>query len=129
VKIIKYSNTIEFVEDISRIQEQGFYLYSADDYTANRILKDYFPERYEVRNLLSYPIGQFVYMLHKMWDENRQCIILSADGLRKCFASGWLTAHGKSSIQYTDDLERILPYFENCYTLKEATVYKGYKQD
>lgn len=118
VKIIKYSNTIEFVEDISRIQEQGFYLYSADDYTANRMLKDYFPERYEVRNLLSYPIGQFVYMLHKMWDENRQCIILSADGLRKCFASGWLTAHGKSSIQYTDDLERILPYFENCHTLE-----------
>lgn len=119
VKIIKYSNTIEFVEDISRIQEQGFYLYSADDYTANRMLKDYFPERYEVRNLLSYPIGQFVYMMHKMWDENRQCIILSAEGLRKCFASGWLAAHGKSSIQYTDDLERILPYFENCYTLKE----------
>ena len=118
VKIIKYSNTIEFVEDISRIQEQGFYLYSADDYTANRMLKDYFSERYEVRNLLSYPIGQFVYMLHKMWDENRQCIILSADGLRKCFASGWLTAHGKSSIQYTDDLERILPYFENCHTLE-----------
>ena len=57
-------------------------------------------------------------MLHKMWDENRQCIILSADGLRKCFASGWLTAHGKSSIQYTDDLERILPYFENCHTLE-----------
>ena len=119
MKIIKYSNTIEFVEDISRIQEQGFYLYSADDYTANRMLKDYFPERYEVRNLLSYPIGQFVYMMHKMWDENRQCIILSAEGLRKCFASGWLAAHGKSSIQYTDDLERILPYFENCYTLKE----------
>lgn len=119
VKIIKYSNTIEFVEDISRIQEQGFYLYSADDYTANRMLRDYFPERYEVRNLLSYPIGQFVYTLHKMWDENRQCIILSADGLRKCFASGWLSAHGKSSIQYTDDLERILPYFENCYVLEE----------
>ncbi len=27
----------------------GFYLYSADDYTANRMLKDYFPERYEVK--------------------------------------------------------------------------------
>lgn len=119
VKIIKYSNTVEFVEDISRIKEEGFYLYSADDYTANSILKDYFPERYEVRNLLSYPIGQFVYTLHKMWDENLQCITLSADGLRKCFASGWLSAHGKSSIKYTDDLERILPYFENCYTVEE----------
>ena len=119
VKIIKYSNPIEFVEDISRIQEEGFRLYSADDYTANYMLRDYFPERYEVRNLLSYPIGQFVYMLHKMWDENLQCITLTADGLRKCFASGWLSVHGKSSIKYTDDLERILPYFEHCYTLEE----------
>ena len=119
VKIIKYSNPIEFVEDISRIQEEGFRLYSADDYAANSMLKDYFPERYEVRNLLSYPIGQFVYMLHKMWDENLQCITLTADGLRKCFASGWLSAHGESSIKYTDDLERILPYFEHCYTLEE----------
>ncbi|MEE0255477.1 MAG: hypothetical protein U0I76_11345 [Lachnospiraceae bacterium] len=119
LKIIKYSNTVEFVEDISRIKEEGFYLYSADDYTANSMLKDYFPERYEVRNLLSYPIGQFIYTLHKMWDENLQCITLRADGLRKCFASGWLSAHGKSSMNYTDDLERILPYFENYYTVEE----------
>ena len=42
VKIIKYSNPIEFVEDISRIQEEGFRLYSADDYTANYMLRDYF---------------------------------------------------------------------------------------
>lgn len=121
VKIIKYSNTIEFVEDISRIKEEGFYLYSADDYVANSMLKAYFPERYEVRNLLSYPIGQFIYTLHNMWDENLQCITLSADGLRKCFASGWLSLYGKSSIRYTEDLERILPYFENCYTIEEWT--------
>ena len=118
LKIIKYSNTVEFVEDISRIKEEGFYLYSADDYTANSMLKDYFPERYEVRNLLSYPIGQFIYTLHKMWDENMQCITLTVDGLRKCFASGWLSVHGKSSIKYTDDLERILPYFEHCYRME-----------
>lgn len=119
VKIIKYSNTMEFVADIPRIKEEGFYLYSADDYAANGMLKDYFPERYEARNLLSYPVGQFVYTLHKMWDEDLQCITLNADGLRKCFASGWLSAHGKSSIRYTDDLERILPYFANCYTVEE----------
>lgn len=119
VKILRYRNTVEFVSDIPRMKEEGFYLYCSDDRFANTMLKDYFPERYEVRNLLSYPIGQFIYTLHKMWDENRQCIILNQDGLRKCFASGWLSAHGKSSMNYTEDLERLLPYFDGCFTVDE----------
>jgi|GEM_PF-3064683 len=119
VRILRYRNTVEFVEDIPRLKEAGFYLYSADDRGANTLLKDYYPERYEVRNLLAYPIGQFIYTLHKMWDERRQCITLTPDGLRKCFASGWLSAHGESSMKYTDDLERLLPYFEDCYTISE----------
>lgn len=129
VKIICYSNPIEFAEDISRIKEEGFHLYCADDYTANNMLKNYFPERYEIRNLLSYPVGQFVYTMHKMWNGNLQCITLSADGLRTCFASGWLSVHGKSSIKYTDDLERILPYFTNCYTVKEWKERLAYFSD
>lgn len=119
VKVIKYKNTIEFVEDIKRIREEGYYLYSADDKVANEMLRDYFPENYEIRNLLAYPIGQFVYTLHKMWDENLQSVALSPDGLRKCFASGWLSYKGRSSIKYTDDLERMLPYFNNCYKLED----------
>lgn len=119
VRIIKYKNTIEFIEDINRIKEKGYYMYATDDHTVNRILKDYFPERYEVRNLLAYPIGQFIYALHTMWDEELQGIAINQDGLRKCFASGWLSADGKSSANYTEDLERILPFFEGCYRLEQ----------
>ena len=119
MKIIEYNNTIDFIEDIPRIKDEGFYLYCADDRAANSLLKDYYPERYEVRNLLAYPVGQFVYTLHRMWDEGLQCIVLSQDGLRKCFASGWLSVNGKSSANYTEDLERLLPYFEGCYTVEE----------
>lgn len=119
IRIIKYKNTIEFVEDVPRLKEDGYFLYCADDKSANNILRDYYPERYEVRNLMAYPIGQFIYTLHKMWDENLQCISLSQNGLRKCFASGWLSAKGKSSLNYTDDLEKILPYFSGCYTVDE----------
>lgn len=119
VKIIKYNNTIEFIEDVPRIKEAGYYMYCADDRAANNMLKDYFPEQYETRNLLSYPIGQFVYTLHCMWDENLQCIVLSQNGLRKCFASGWLSSNGKSSVNFTEDLERLLPYFTGCYTVDE----------
>lgn len=119
IRIIKYNNTIEFIEDIPRIKDAGYYIYCADDKAANNLLKDYFPERYEIRNLLSYPIGQFIYTLHRMWDENFQCIALSQNGLRKCFASGWLSSNGKSSVNFTEDLERLLPYFEGCYTVDE----------
>ena len=119
IRIIKYANTVEFIEDIPRIKDEGYYIYCADDRTANSILRDYYPERYEDRNLLSYPIGQFIYTLHTMWDENLQCIVLNQDGLRKCFASGWLSAKSKSSANYTEDLERLLPYFEGCYTVDE----------
>lgn len=121
VRLIKYKNTVEFMADIPRItnKEDGYRLYCTDDQTANKMLKDYFPENYGQRNLLAYPIGQFIYTMHQMWDENLQCITLNADGLRKCFASGWLSVNGKSSINYTEDLERLLPYFEGCYTVEE----------
>ena len=65
ISIIKYNNTVEFIEDIPRIKEAGYYIYCADDRAANNMLKDYYPEQYETRNLLSYPIGQFVYALHR----------------------------------------------------------------
>lgn len=119
IRMIRYNNTMEFIEDIPRIKNAGYYLYCPDDHSANSMLKDYFPERYEDRNLLSYPIGQFVYALHQMWDEKLQCIVLDQNGLRKCFASGWLSVHGKSSSRYTEELERLLPYFDGCYTIKE----------
>lgn len=121
LRLIKYKNTMEFISDIPRItaKENGYKLYCTDDKMANKILKDYFPDNYGERNLLAYPIGQFIYTMHQMWDENLQCITLNADGLRKCFASGWISVNGKSSINYTEDLERLLPYFEGCYTVEE----------
>lgn len=121
LRLIKYKNTVEFMSDIPRIanKENGYKLYCADDTMANKMLKDYFPDYYGERNLLAYPIGQFIYTMHQMWDENLQCITLNEDGLRKCFASGWLSVNGKSSINYTDDLERLLPFFEGCYTIEE----------
>lgn len=119
LKLMKYKNTVEFMEDIPRIKDDGYHLYCTDDHSANNMLKDYFPERYEVRNLLAYPIGQFVYTLLGMWDESLQSLVLKPEGLRKCFASGWLSVNGKSSMNYTEDLERLLPYFEGCYTVEQ----------
>lgn len=117
LKLIKYKNVIEFITDIKRIKDEGYYIYCSDDKAANNMLKDFYPEKYEARNLLSYQIGQFIYALHDMWDDNLCGLVLTDDILRKCFTSGWLSAHGKSSMRYTEDLERILPFFEGCITI------------
>lgn len=58
LKLIKYKNTIEFITDIKRIKDEGYYIYCSDDKAANNMLKDFYPEKYEARNLLSYQIGQ-----------------------------------------------------------------------
>ncbi len=39
--------------------------------------------------------------------------------IKKMFCIRLAFGAWKSSIKYTDDLERILPYFEHCYTLEE----------
>ena len=95
---------MEFVRDMKRVRDQGFFLYSAAAGTANEILRDFYPEEYGDRKLLSYPVGQFVSLLNQMWDENRQEILLDGDCLMECFASGWLTVDGEAARQYMKDL-------------------------
>lgn len=119
VKLIKYKDSVEFITDVDRIIKEGYRMYSADGASANNMLRDYYPEYFSDRNFLAYPIGQFVSIIHDAWDENRQCAIIKPNDLRRCFATGWLSSHGKSSIKYTADLECILGYFAGCETVAE----------
>ncbi|MCC8161608.1 MAG: hypothetical protein LIO86_00210 [Lachnospiraceae bacterium] len=115
----EYASMMEFVNDVRHIREQGFTLYSADYRTANQVLKDYFPESYGDRKLLSYPIGQFISTLNRMWDEELQTIAVSEEQLIECFSSGWLAVDGVSGRQYLQDLIYVLPFFHGCHTLDE----------
>lgn len=114
VSIREYASVMEFVRDMKRVRDQGFFLYSAAAGTANEILRDFYPEEYGDRKLLSYPVGQFVSLLNQMWDENRQEILLDEDCLMECFASGWLTVDGEAARQYMKDLADLMPYFRGC---------------
>lgn len=117
IRIWKYPSTIDFVLDMRRVIDfESFSVYTSNYNTANQILRDFYPEKYGDRRLLSYPIGQFVYALNQMWDEETDSIILDEDMLRQCFASGWLSADDKSSKSYMQDLEYVLPFFAGCKT-------------
>lgn len=117
IKIKKYDSIIEFADDVRRIKKSGYTLYSTNYHTANAILKDFYPEEYGERKLLSYPIGQFVNTLNQMWDEEKQTIIMNEDRLLECFASGWLMVDDISGKQYIQELTYIMPFFGGCETV------------
>lgn len=119
ISIIEYASVMEFVHEMKHVKENGYFIYSSNPNTANEILKDFYPEEYGERKLLSYPIGQFVSTLNKMWDEDRQEIILDEDQLIECFASGWLAVDGQAGKEYIQDLMNLLPFFKDCTTVKE----------
>jgi hypothetical protein len=119
LKMKEYASVMEFVDDVKHIKERGFSIYSADHKSANQILKDYFPDAYGDRKILSYPIGQFISNLNRMWDDEQQTIVLNEDRLIECFSSGWLAVDGISGKQYMQDLMYVLPFFNGCHTIEE----------
>lgn len=119
VSIREYASVMEFVHEIRHVREEGYFVYSSNANTVNEILKDFYPEEYGERKLLSYPIGQFVSTLNKMWDEDNQEIILEEDQLIECFASGWLAVEGQAGKEYIQDLVNMLPFFKDCRTVAE----------
>lgn len=119
LEIKEYASIMEFVDEVKHIKEKGFSIYSADFKSANQILKDYFPAAYGDRKILSYPIGQFISTLNRMWDEDQQTIALEEDELIECFSSGWLAVDGISGKQYMQDLTYVLPFFNGCHTIEE----------
>ena len=119
VNIQEYASVTEFVNDVKKIQKDGYSLYSASENNVNDILKDYFPEEYGERKILAYPVGQFIDVLNSLWDDDKQTVILTEDNLIECFSSGWLSLGGVSGKQYLQDLMYLLPFFEGCNTISE----------
>jgi len=119
LQIKEYASIIEFVDDVKHIKQKGFSIYSSDYKAANKMLKDFFPEDYGDRKILSYPIGQFISTLNRMWDDELQTIALSEENLIECFSSGWLSVDGVAGKEYLQDLVYILPFFNGCNTIEE----------
>lgn len=119
LQIREYHSVMEFADDIERIKKDGYTMYSADYRSANRILKDYFPEEYGDRKILAYPIGQFLDVLNRMWKEELQTITLEPEGLIDCFSSGWLAYKGVSGKAYMQDLMYMLTFFQGCRRMEE----------
>jgi hypothetical protein len=119
LKLIEYGSVIDFVNEIKHEKDKGYYIYSSNPKSANKILREFYPEAYGERKFLSYPIGQFISILNKMWDEDLQDIILTSENVIECFSSGWLAIDGVSGKQYMQDLAYIINFFQDCNKVSE----------
>lgn len=114
VVIKRYKTEAMFIKDIKRIDEDGFKLYSMDSRKTEAILKEVCPEKFKKRHLLSYPVGQYFYTLHSLWD-SKTGLSIDAESIQRCFSSGWVISGNKNGRDYTHQLEMMSPFFENCH--------------
>ncbi|PEF96447.1 hypothetical protein [Bacillus toyonensis] len=111
-----YEYMIEFVNDI---QNNSHYISPNHEELRERV-REFRPEAYqEERHFLSYPMGQYLFHLHSLWNEEKQDYYMTENLLMECFASGWLQEGEENARDYTEQLKRILPYFEDCKTVKD----------
>jgi hypothetical protein len=111
-----YKYMIDFVQDI---KEDHQYISPNQDELTERLI-EFKPDMFiEERHFLSYPIGQYLFHLHSIWNEAKQEYCINGSMLTECFASGWLEFSGRNARNYTEQLKAILPYFAKCKTVDE----------
>lgn len=127
IAITDYPDFYAFLTDFDKsiesqkIRENKTFIAPNADALNNR-LQEYYPELFKNnRRFLAYPIGQFLFQLHQMWDEQSKSLTITEGGLYECFASGWLYDNEKkqNARDYTKALHDILPFFKGCVTKKQ----------
>lgn len=107
----EYSTTMEFInrvsqifnetednsgkKNIGRMKEQ---FYGVNGIELNEIFRIFYPELFKKKSFMSYPLGQFIYYLHDMWEEDK--LVLNHNGLMEC-----LNMYDPKSTQIYNKLE------------------------
>lgn len=128
IKVTDYPDFYAFLTDFDKdinvqnldIENKTYIAPNAE--ALNNRLQEYYPEKFKKkRRFLSYPIGQFLFQLHQMWDEQSKRLTITEGGLYECFASGWLydSENKQNARDFTKTLHDILPFFKGCLTKKQ----------
>ncbi|WP_276847114.1 hypothetical protein [Faecalibaculum rodentium] len=101
LEMLEFDNTISFAHYVAGFYEDGKKIYpdnaltmmSEKFYSANtevnEILQVYFPNQFEEKMLLNYPIGQFFLGMAQLWNTERQELVLQeTNDLRKLLSTG-----------------------------------------
>ena len=118
VTILNYATLYDFSKGIDAALTTGYKIFSPDQKTANELMMDFFPDRYKDRSLLNYPVGQFILLLHRMWDPDDK-LILTPDLMEECLSSGWIDIDGHNSREIISDYQKIKTYFRDCIHIED----------
>jgi len=114
-----------------RLEKMRTQYYAVSNEETNKILKNYFPEHFEAKPFLSYPIGQFILSIYNMWDfENSQMKIIPSS-LRECTVSGMLEDEVGGDISeiyddiilYIEGLEKVEEIIDRLTHLKNEIAF------
>lgn len=115
----KYDEVVKESNDKSRVLSKmstQFYAVKIDE--TNEILKIYYPDQFEEKHFLSYPIGQFILGIYNMWDNESKKLIINDNGIKECLTPGFW----KMDEQSTDILEtynKVKLYFKDLEDIEK----------
>ncbi len=142
-KIIEYKNLTSFTDrevkpvfqntwniynktySLNKMKKQ---YYAVSGESSNEILKMYFPEQFNQKPFLSYPIGQFILGIYNMWDFEENTIKLNEKDLNECAVSNVFKKDNNINILdiinktklYFSNIEKIDDYYKRIELLKKS---------
>lgn len=119
LKIYSFNSDFDFATHCFHASKSGGMMYTTDTKRTEKLLREFFPDEYQDKHLLSYPVGQYIYNLHMMWNEFTEQLELKFDYVIKCFASGWLEVDGITGKDYLYELKNLEIYYNGCITFDE----------
>ena len=103
-KLLEYDNLTSFaLHEVGRVYNQAkeeapkennrlnrmtTQFYAVNSRSCNELLKMFYPEQFESKPFLSYPIGQLILGIYRMWDFEKSALKLDVDILAECAVSG-----------------------------------------
>ncbi|MCR4601597.1 MAG: hypothetical protein K5767_07755 [Clostridia bacterium] len=119
VEVTCHFTEFDFATMVKSAIDRGETVYSPDAKQCETILKEYFPEYYQEKHLLSYPVGQYIYNLHMMWDSIYNVMNMEYEYVYKCFSSGWVNVDDLNGRDYLYEVKCLEPYFKFCHSISD----------
>lgn len=137
VELLEFENTNEFANYVAKIYEEALKAKKADfnskssplkymkehfyspSTKVNDILRAYFPEQFEERHFLDYPLGHFFVSIMSMWDsEECNVVISNFSDIKECLNAG-IIKESKNGL-LINTFNTILPFIEDLSDLKSV---------
>lgn len=121
-----YKATIPKGEDIGNLNKMHTQYYAVRGESSNDLLRVYFPNQFEDKHFLSYPIGQFILGIYSMWDFENNTMVIDYRCLNECAVSNLFKSDenvfeilNKTKL-YFSDIENVNHYYNRIEQLKTA---------